>query len=298
MLSGPGERKLSLIVVGTGIRAVGQLTMEAMAWLRTAEKVLYVVADPVAEQIVRQLNPTAESLAGLYAEGKPRTTTYQQMVERILASVRAGMVTCVAAYGHPGVFAFPTHEAIRRARAEGYTAKMLPGISAEDCLFADLGVDPSTHGCQSLEASEFLINHRPIDPSSSVILWQIGVVGDWAFRTNGYDLSALPILVERLAQTYPPNHVVVLYEAAVHWGCEPVIRPIPLASLAQASPSPLATLYIPPARRADPDQATYNRISALKTMRAAVGSSGHPGNHGVAQPGNGSQAPNGRNGPR
>jgi uncharacterized protein YabN with tetrapyrrole methylase and pyrophosphatase domain len=280
MLPSPGEQKLSLIVVGTGIRAVGQLTIEAMAWIRKAEKVLYVVADPVAEDIVRQLNPTgAESLAGLYAEGKPRTVTYEEMVEQILACVRGGAVTCVAAYGHPGVFAYPAHEAIRRARAEGYAAKMLPGISAEDCLFADLGIDPSTNGCASFEATDFLMNGRTIDPTSSVILWQIGVVGDWTFRTNGYDLSALPILAERLCEYYPPDHLAFLYEAAVHWGCEPLIRPVSVASLPQSAPSPLSTLYIPPARPTMLDQAAYGRLAAMKALRVAQSSFNHRGFH-------------------
>ena len=53
------------------------------------------------------------------------------MVDRILASVRDGRRTVAAFYGHPGVFAFATHESIRRARAEGYRARMLPGVSAE-----------------------------------------------------------------------------------------------------------------------------------------------------------------------
>ena len=34
---------------------------------------------------------------------------------------------------------------------------MLPGISAEDCLLADLGVDSAHNGLQSLEATDLLI---------------------------------------------------------------------------------------------------------------------------------------------
>lgn len=41
------------------------------------------------------------------------------MIERILQSVRSGGMTCAIFYGHPGVFVYPAHEAIRRARAEG-----------------------------------------------------------------------------------------------------------------------------------------------------------------------------------
>jgi precorrin-2 methylase len=49
--------KGSLIVIGTGIRTVGQLTIEAIAWLRRADKVLYVVGDPIAEAVIADLNP-------------------------------------------------------------------------------------------------------------------------------------------------------------------------------------------------------------------------------------------------
>src|SRR5215218_8387876 len=169
--------KGSLVVIGTGIKTVGQLTVEAIAWMQKADKLLYVVGDPVAKETITQLNPEgAESLSDLYAEGKPRIETYNQMVERVVECVREGLLTCLACYGHPGVFVYPSHESIRRARSEGFDAKMLPGISSEDCLFADLGVDPGIYGCQSFEATDFLINNRTTDPRSSLVLWQIGVL--------------------------------------------------------------------------------------------------------------------------
>src|SRR5216683_1496595 len=114
-----------------------------------------------------------------------RMYAYNATVEHILGCVRTGDKTVGAFYGHPGVFVYPSHEAIRRARSEGYSAKMLPGISAEDCLFADLGIDPAVCGCQTFEATDFLLHGRRIDPSSSVVLWQIGVVGDMTFKTAG-----------------------------------------------------------------------------------------------------------------
>src|SRR5262245_3161399 len=96
--------KGSLVVVGTGIKVVGQLTLEAIAWMRRADKLLYLVADPVAEETIRSLNPAgAESMYGFYDEGKPRLETYNQMIDRIIACVRAGFLTCAAFYGHPGV---------------------------------------------------------------------------------------------------------------------------------------------------------------------------------------------------
>ena len=269
--SGNGHHKGSLVVVGTGIRTVGHLTMEAVAWIRQADKVLYVVGDPVAEAMLKELNPQgAESLTGMYAEGKPRIETYNQMVERTLECVRAGMVTCMACYGHPGVFVYPSHESIRRARAEGFQARMLPGISAEDCLFADLGVDPGISGCQSYEATDFLLNGRIIDPGSSVVLWQIGVVGDATFKPGGYDLSAMPLLIERLLAIYPATHPMYLYEAAVFHGCEPIIRQITVHELAYGGLSAGYTLYIPPARASSSDPTTYYRMNAMIAANKAA----------------------------
>jgi Tetrapyrrole (Corrin/Porphyrin) Methylases len=259
-----GEGHGSLVVVGTGIRTVGHLTMEAVAWIKQADKVLYVVGDPIAESMLQELNPGgAESLTVMYREGKPRIDTYNQMIGRTLDCVRSGALTCLACYGHPGVFVYPSHESIRRARAEGYSARMLPGISAEDCLFADLGVDPGINGCQSFEATDFLLHGRSIDPSSSVVLWQIGVVGDATFRSNGYDLSAMPLLVERLLSIYPATHPMYLYEAAVFFGCEPTIRQITVHGLLQGPLSAGYTLYIPPAFARACDPTIYHRINAM-----------------------------------
>ena len=256
--------KGSLVVVGTGIRTVGHMTVESVAWLRQADRVLYVVGDPIAEDMIKELNPSgAESLSHYYDEGKPRIQTYEEMVERILDCVRQGMLTCLACYGHPGVFVYPSHESVRRARAEGFAATMLPGISSEDCLFADLGVDPGIGGCQSYEATDFLVNGRKIDPSSSVVLWQIGVVGDSTFKRYRYDTSAMPLLIERLLQYYSPFHVAYLYEAAVLPGCQPTIVQLSIAMLGQVPMSSGYTLYIPPSVPTMADPMMYARMQAM-----------------------------------
>ena len=140
-----------LVVIGTGIRTIGQMTLESIAWIKRADKVLYIVSDPIAEDLIKTFNPAgAESLYDLYAENKPRIQTYNEMIEKTLGYVREGKRVCMAAYGHPGVFAYPTHESVRRAQAEGFKARfkarMLPGVSAEDCMFADLNFDPAMAG--------------------------------------------------------------------------------------------------------------------------------------------------------
>jgi uncharacterized protein YabN with tetrapyrrole methylase and pyrophosphatase domain len=218
-----------------------------------ADTVLYVVGDPVGEAVIKRMNGRAVSLATYYEEGRSRMFAYNAMIEHILACVRSGEKTVAAFYGHPGVFAYPSHESIRRARQEGFSARMLPGISSEDCLFADLGVDPAVGGCQSYEATDFLLNSLLIDPSSQLVLWQIGTLGDWTYKSRMYDIRAMPLLVRKLSRYYPPTHVVTVYEAAMFPGNEPMIAQIPLYQLAEFPITAAMTLYVPAATRRTPD---------------------------------------------
>lgn len=268
----PKTRSGSLIIVGTGIRTTGQLTTEAIAWMGEADSLLYIVGDPVAEAVIKRLNPRgAVSLATHYEEGKSRMNAYNAMVEHIMGCVRKGDRTVGAFYGHPGVFAYPSHESIRRAKREGFPARMLPGVSAEDCLFADLGVDPAVGGCQSYEATDFLLNALQIDASSQLVLWQIGTLGDWTYKTQLYDTRAMPLLVRKLGRFYPLTHLVTVYEAAMFPGTEPMIARVPLYSLSDFPITAAMTLYVPPAWPRSPDPEMLGLFSLIAPYSGTQG---------------------------
>jgi precorrin-3B methylase len=252
----------SLTVVGTGIQFAGQVTTEARAYIEHSDKVLYVVADAATIYWISKLNPTAESLHTFYKPGQDRAISYLGMVERTLACLHEGLNTCVVSYGHPGVFAYPMHESVRRARAEGYPAKMLPGISAEDCLYADLGVDPGQNGCQSFEATDFLVRKRKFDIHSSLILWQIAVVGEIGYKPiDGlWNSRGLQILIEVLCNHYDPTHEVVVYQAAQYPFTDHVAEHVHLAKVPKAKITPLSTLYVPPKAPATPDVDILDRL--------------------------------------
>jgi uncharacterized protein YabN with tetrapyrrole methylase and pyrophosphatase domain len=253
----------SLTVVGTGIQLLCQLTSEARFHIEKSDKVLYLVADLTTVLWIRKTNPSAESLYSFYAPGKNRLTSYLEMVERILFFVRQGLEVCAAFYGHPGIFAYPSHEAVKRARCEGFSAKMLPGISAEDCLFADLNIDPGTSGCQSFEATDFLIYKRKFDPTCSLILWQIGVIGNLDYNIESQNYQGVCVLTDYLHQYYTPEHQVTIYEAAQYPICAPKIHQVPLARLPEALVTGISTLYIPPLKLAVPDAEMLQRLGML-----------------------------------
>jgi uncharacterized protein YabN with tetrapyrrole methylase and pyrophosphatase domain len=235
----------TLAVVGTGIQLVRQLTLEAREEIEHADEVLFVVADPAAAAWLLSLNPNARSLSGLYRPGIPRDRIYGEMVDEILGAVRAGERVCAVFYGHPGVYVQPSHDAIRRARDEGFAARMLPAVSAEDCLFADLGVDPGEHGWQSWEATDFLLRKRRPDPTSALVVWQVDGIGkrDWNLEPEPGGLRAL---AAALLERYPPEHEVVFYRASVYPTVGSEIVTVPLADVAMLDAAPAPTLYVPP----------------------------------------------------
>ncbi|QAY62096.1 hypothetical protein ET495_01020 [Xylanimonas allomyrinae] len=205
-----------LVVVGSGIRPITDLSMGARDQIVAADVVVYCVADPVTELYLHELNPNAHSLYGLYGNAKPRIETYKEMVEAMLAPVREGLRVCAVFYGHPGIFAWATHEAIRRARDAGLRAEMAPAISSQDSLFADLGIDPSSAGLQTVDATDLLIRGRELNPSMHVLVWQPECVGDDGFNFAGYERHNFPVLVEYLRRTYAGDHTVVIYDASTY----------------------------------------------------------------------------------
>lgn len=243
--AGAFERAGSLTVVGTGIRAGTQLTPEARAAFEQADTAFYLVADPVEGSILKGIRADARSLFDYYELGVRRQEIYERITEAMLAEVRRGQTVCAAFYGHPGIFVYPSHAAVRRARSEGYPARMLPAVSAEDCLFADLGVDPGEAGCQSYEATDFLIRRREVDPTAALILWQIAVIGE-AFYSTSLRKDGLALLADYLRTWYAPDHAVTVYEASPYPLLDASVATMSLAELPRADATALSTLYVPP----------------------------------------------------
>jgi Tetrapyrrole (Corrin/Porphyrin) Methylases len=240
------EQTGSLDVVGTGIDVAAHLTPEARAAIEQADAVLYLAADPVAALKIESLNAGARSLDGFYAPRKSRRETYEEVVEAIVAEATAGRRVCAVFYGHPGVFAYPGHEAVRRARAAGVPARMLPALSSLDCLFADLALDPGVRGLQCYEATDFLQRRPPVDPDAALVLLQVGMLGELGGAQSPRVRGRFAELLAHLRELYEDSREAVLYEASAYPGSPPVIETLRLDAAAQDAPGVMATLLVRP----------------------------------------------------
>lgn len=239
----------SLILVGSGIKALSHLSKEANTYIQHADKVLYLTNEPVTEEWILKNSKEAESLDDIYFNHKKRKDSYKSITEHILRNLRLGKHVCVVMYGHPCFYAKSGMDAVIQAQAEGYEAFILPAISTEDCLFADLQIDPATYGCQSYDATDFLIYQNEFSVNAHLLLFQvnsIGSVGQAKFHEN---TDSLKILVDYLTKFYPANHSVLLYSAAQYPGMKSKTRTFELQNLTKAKILNTETLYIPPIQK-------------------------------------------------
>ncbi len=262
-----------LVCVGTGMRMAGQLTPLAKSYIESFDIVIAAVPNIFMRQWLQSIAKEYVCLNDHYEDtkidGKTRRDTYRRMADTILKEVRAGKRVCAAFYGHPGIFACISHMAIADARKEGYAAHMEPGISALDCLVADIGIDPGAKGMQSMEATQFMIYERVIDPSAMFIVWQIGIAGDLTLKRYDTEPAHLQIITDKLALTYSLDHEVILYEAVTHPLEQTRIEKIRLGDLPKASLKQITTLVIPAEQALKVDQKVMDQLKALELARSA-----------------------------
>lgn len=252
----------SLSVVGCGIKFSSHWTTEAQALIKNADRVLYLVNEPLMQEWLKTHIKNAENLESAYAPDTLRRDTYRAITEAILQALTSAQHVCVVLEGHPLVFAKPALDAVIEAKKRGIATFVAPGISAEDYLFADLLIDPGSVGCQSYEATDFLIHDRAFDGCSHLILWQISVVGMLDSNiTNMRYAQHAQLLVDKLSSCYPLTHQVILYEGSQYPHIASHMIRIALADLPSTSVNRLATLYLPPAK-----QATLN-LDIIKAMQ-------------------------------
>lgn len=239
--------KGELACVGVGMTLGAHLTPSARSQIEQADVVFVAASDALVELWIQRMNPDTRSLQPFYREGTSRQQSYNGMLAAILTELRGNRRVCAAFYGHPGVFAWVAHESIRIARAEGYPAVMLPGISAEDCLYADLGIDPGTDGITHLEATQFMLQHHRLDTAGYLVLWQAGIAGDRSLTRFSTGTAYREILRDVLLRDYPATHPIIVYRAATIATTAARIERITLAQLPGAKVELADTIVLPPA---------------------------------------------------
>ncbi len=255
-----------LFLIGTGIKSISHLTMEAQSCIKQSDCVLYLVNEPIISQWIEKYSCKSHSLDAIYNTYPIRKDAYEAITQHILEVTEQYDTVTAVFYGHPTFLASSGLRAIEKAKKNNVITHILPGISAADCLFADLAVDPGERGCYLIEVHDLLLYDKPLIPESDCIICQVGMIGNLGLPSYEVNISALKILLDRLLEIYPENHAVVLYEASLYPNLKPSIQEFPLTKLMEQTYTPITTLYIPACKKAKTNQLMAEKLGLYRQL--------------------------------
>jgi uncharacterized protein YabN with tetrapyrrole methylase and pyrophosphatase domain len=234
-------------IVGTGIVGTHQLTREAEAVIRRCNRTFVIASGYGIADYLATLCPEVVDLGLLYEPGKNRQPTYHKMAAAVVAAAVDNPPVCLATYGHPWVYCYPTTLVTRAAPLLGLRVEVFPGISAFDTLLVDLGMDIAFDGIQMYEATDVLMRRRPIQNDVACVIWQPTVVGDPTCPSGPYAAEQFKPLQDYLLGFYPVDHEAVLVTSKTYPLIRSVVKHLPLGELAAelAGEPDVGTLYIP-----------------------------------------------------
>lgn len=260
----------TLLVAGTGIKYLSHLTVEVRSAVKTSDCIFYLLNEPAIKKWIYNNNKKSYCLNKLYFSCKKREDAYALIAENILKQFDEWQRIGFLIYGHPLFFSTIVENIIEKIDNSEIAIKILPGISALDCLVADLKFDPGRNGLQTYDATEFILYDHIIDSKSNLVLWQIGVIGCLQILHSNYinfdtQQQAISLLVSKLLDVYSDKHIVYLYVASQYPGVDYWLSEIELGLLKDIEIPRLATLYVPPFLNKKLNSRVYNLFTQGKT---------------------------------
>jgi precorrin-3B methylase len=258
-------------VVGLGIVGTHQITRETEQVIRRSNHTFVIESGFGITDYLKTLCPDVTNLGSFYERGKSRLPTYRKMAATVVAAALSKPPVCLAAYGHPWVYCYPTTLIKRSAALLNLHVEVFPGISAFDNLLVDLGIDLAFDGVQMYEATDLLLRRRPIQNDVTCVIWQSTIVGDPTYPDKPFPIQQFQPLQDYLVQFFPANHEVALVVSKTFPLLRSIVRKFPLERLAEEvrTAPPLGTLFIPPAfSRPIQDEALLKRMLATERQIA------------------------------
>jgi uncharacterized protein YabN with tetrapyrrole methylase and pyrophosphatase domain len=237
-----------IAIVGTGIVGSHQLTREAEEVIRRCRRTFVIESGFGIPAYLETLCPEVTELGDLYEPGMDRLQTYRRMATAVVSAAGTESPVCLATYGHPWIYCYPTTLITRAAPLLGLRVEVFPGVSSFDTLLVDIGTDIAHHGIQMYEATDLLLRHRPLQNDVACVIWQPTVVGDPTHHEGTYTAEQFAPLERYLLRFYPADHPVTIVTTKTHPLTRSVLQRLRLGDLAsELATSPrVGTLYIPP----------------------------------------------------
>ncbi len=241
--------RFDLVCLGSSLFGYYAITLDAVRHLQAARCVFLYALNEDHFAFLRQFNPTAIDLnRTLYIDGAARADAYRNIINFVLAEARRGGV----AYVSQGSSVFQTYtalELVRRARAEGLVASLLPGVSSLECLLTSIGLTEAIdelqiHTCEAVASCDARLDPRTPCFLFNVSAYAAAVVNMRGSLKRNEHPGALAALAKALMAIYPSDHPVLLMHLGPAGNTSVVASTIARLARDLAGAQPGITLYL------------------------------------------------------
>ncbi len=245
---------MKLTIVGQGIRAFEQITLEGLAALQSCKKVLYlsVNGDDENLEFLRKWNiQNFENIKALYEDSALDQENYQRLLDKVIEETQKEENVSLLIPGHPRVGVTLVKWLENQKAKLNLDLIVLPGISSFDTMINDLGLDPLEHGAQMLDTNRVLLFDYQLETCLDTFLYHVCSVGvSHTHLSNASQNNAIDLLQSHLEKFYPASHTVYLLTSNIDVNGSATSVSFPLKELTEQLPKIHfgSTLYIPALR--------------------------------------------------
>jgi precorrin-3B methylase len=205
-----------IYIVGAGVKGYVQLTREAEDVIRKCSTVYLVNTQAeLTQYLVEKLACNVIDIGNEYSEMGYRGDTYRRMASRVLENTGKGLPpVCFLTSGHPTMLVTPTQILLAEAASKNLRVKVIPGVSALDNIFADIGFDPGPRGFQSYEATDLLLRGVNLNSEVPLFIWQVGSIGTFLYSSRKSKPEQFVDFKNYLGRYYTSDHPCFLLRSS------------------------------------------------------------------------------------
>ncbi|WP_192484645.1 MULTISPECIES: SAM-dependent methyltransferase [Cysteiniphilum] len=239
--------KKKLFVVGSGIKTLGHFTKEFITCATQSDIVLFLNNDHITKEWYEKYCKKTYDLNEIYQKDNTvhRKDIYLAIADYVIKSFDEHDSVCFSLYGHPFFCAQPALYAIDEIAREREDIEIhsFAAVSALDCLWNDLRVNPAENGMQMYEASHMIYEEIPLISKVDLVILQAGFIDIQTIHT-GEQKANTDKLKHHLLKYYHVDSQIIIYQAAQYPSQAPVIDKIKLNELESNKVTTLSTIYI------------------------------------------------------
>jgi len=256
-----------IYLVGLGVKAGIQITLEAIQAIKRADKV-YTIHSSVEfkQEIKKKYNDHLIDCASFFEGEKERAQVFRKIARTIIKEAidNENIRIAFAVMGNPLFLVSACEYLIAAEEDYGISLEVISGVSTFDTVLSDLKIDVG-YGAAMYDSTLFLSKHVIPVTNIPLLLFQIATTNNTILNKGNIPTNILQPLIEKLILHYGAGHEVIFVTSSVHIFMTAKKVKVKLKDVLDSNEIKLferPTLYVPPLKELYKVEGNY-RINSL-----------------------------------